>query len=667
MKKVSIILPTYNGESFIKESISSILNQTYPYWELIIVNDCSSDNTLNIANKYAQKDSRIKVISNEKNLKLPASLNVGFHHATGDYYTWTSDDNMYKPTAIEKMVKYLDENSDCDLVSFNFDFITEDNCFENQFTDLVPDRNTLQLTERCNIGACFMYRKEIAEKTGNYDETMFCAEDYDYWCRIALIGNINYKDENLYEYRNHSKSLTATKQKTIQEKTLEIRFKYAEPIMAKFNLSNTEKIKKFLGFYYKEGKNKKWLETAYRIDSKSARKYTILFKFKSLLKKFFYVKNYKNEKYIKFFFIKKTIPIRNAGLSENKKIFLNHNVRKQSVLIVEPNRYHSEILPAFIKYFQDLNYNVDLILRCENMKDLPFSDLSGVNIFQGEASHIKEMLKTKKIREYDFVFFSSSAFWEPGNKKQSYLQYLNFIPKAKKGILMVEHNIIPYLAEYNEEKYLKQKRLFSCSELCDVPMLSPSYYGNFKITQKSADNIVRFIVVGAVNQNLKDIKLLLDSAKLLIKNNIKNFEIIIDGKGLASVPYELQDNITNNGRVKFDKLYSDMEEADYILFLLDEKNPLHERYKQGTTTGSLNLSLGFKTLSIVNESFAKIYKLNDENAIIYNGDNLYNAMKYAIELPSEKYVEKQNNLKAMAEKVYQKSLKNLEEAIKLNA
>lgn len=112
-------------------------------------------------------DNRIKVISNEHNLKLPASLNVGFRNATGEYYTWTSDDNMYKPKAIQKMAEYLDENPNCDLVSFNFDFITEDCLFENQFTNLVLNRDMLQLTRQCNVGACFMYRKKLQLKQWN--------------------------------------------------------------------------------------------------------------------------------------------------------------------------------------------------------------------------------------------------------------------------------------------------------------------------------------------------------------------------------------------------------------------------------------------------------------------------------------------------------------------
>ena len=104
IKLISVVLPVYNGAAHMAASIDSIINQTYTNWELIIVNDCSIDETLAVATKYAKTDSRIKVVSNEVNLKLPMTLNRGFDEANGDYYTWTSDDNMYKPNAFQKLV-----------------------------------------------------------------------------------------------------------------------------------------------------------------------------------------------------------------------------------------------------------------------------------------------------------------------------------------------------------------------------------------------------------------------------------------------------------------------------------------------------------------------------------------------------------------------------------
>ena len=101
MSEISIVLPTYNGEQYISQSIDSILKQTFPDWELIIVNDCSTDHTLEIVKQYAEKDHRIKIVNNSINKKLPSSLNIGFQHSCGNFLTWTSDDNLYHENAFE--------------------------------------------------------------------------------------------------------------------------------------------------------------------------------------------------------------------------------------------------------------------------------------------------------------------------------------------------------------------------------------------------------------------------------------------------------------------------------------------------------------------------------------------------------------------------------------
>ena len=117
--KVSIILPTYNGKKYIRESIDSILKQSFTDWELIVVDDCSTDGTAEILKEYVSEDKRISVVHNEINQKLPRSLNIGFSRARGKYLTWTSDDNRYLPDALKVMVEYLDKNAEAMVVRSN--------------------------------------------------------------------------------------------------------------------------------------------------------------------------------------------------------------------------------------------------------------------------------------------------------------------------------------------------------------------------------------------------------------------------------------------------------------------------------------------------------------------------------------------------------------------
>ena len=244
MPKISVILPSYNGERYIAQSIQSVIDQTEQDWELIIVNDCSKDNTLKICEEFAKKDKRIKVISNQTNKKLPASLNVGFALAKGKYLTWTSDDNYYRPNALATLADYLDNHPKTDLISMGFDFVDENNNFLYTFESRFKYNRCQQaLILGCNVGAAFMYRKTIADKVGGYDTNTFCAEDYDYWCRIALAGKIDYKKDNIYVYRYQPNSLTSTKQTQIQKKTKYIQRKYSEDFFEKFVFTTSDKIK----------------------------------------------------------------------------------------------------------------------------------------------------------------------------------------------------------------------------------------------------------------------------------------------------------------------------------------------------------------------------------------------------------------------------------------
>ncbi|SDB68209.1 glycosyltransferase family A protein [Butyrivibrio sp. INlla16] len=214
-RKVSIVLPVYNGEKHVANSIESIMAQTYQNWELIVVNDCSTDSTLEICNGLANKDGRIKVISNPVNLKLPNTLNAGFDAASGDYYTWTSDDNMYRPNAIEVLVNTL--QSDSDLVMVYSDYTSIDGDGNIIAEGKLPDSQYIVMGNVC--GACFLYTAEVAKKVGRYDANLFLAEDYDYWMRIYRYGKVKHITDNLYLYRRHACSLSETKKASIQEQT----------------------------------------------------------------------------------------------------------------------------------------------------------------------------------------------------------------------------------------------------------------------------------------------------------------------------------------------------------------------------------------------------------------------------------------------------------------
>lgn len=215
MKKVSIVLPVYNGEKYVGKSIESVLSQTFENIELIIVNDCSTDNTGTVIRGYAQKDNRIRIIENETNQKLPKSLNIGFANATGDYFTWTSDDNQYRPDAIEKMLNALEDNPELSFVYADYTIVKLDGTLIREAKNDEPDCIRFYNV----VGACFLYTRELAELAGEYNAEMFLAEDYEFWIRCYMHGKFMHIKEDLYYYGMHEKNLTSTRQKEIGHQT----------------------------------------------------------------------------------------------------------------------------------------------------------------------------------------------------------------------------------------------------------------------------------------------------------------------------------------------------------------------------------------------------------------------------------------------------------------
>ena len=180
MDKISCIVPTYNQAQYIQQTIDSILNQTYQEFEIIIVNDGSTDDTLQKLEKY-KDNPKVRIIT-QNNTKLPGALNTGLKNCKGEYITWISSDSYYDPRAFEVMLKYLKENKEYGLISTHFKiFGAREEVIQSSI-----GKYTLEDMKRGNhVGCCFLFKKECVNKIGMHDESLLCVEDWDYWIRIS--------------------------------------------------------------------------------------------------------------------------------------------------------------------------------------------------------------------------------------------------------------------------------------------------------------------------------------------------------------------------------------------------------------------------------------------------------------------------------------------------
>ncbi len=256
---ISVVLPVYNCEKYLEESITSVLSQTYSNFELIIVDDGSTDTSGRIADAFAEKDNRIRVI-HQTNQKLPIALNTGFKEAKGEFLTWTSADNRMLPSCLEILSAELIRDRNADMVFGNMRLIDENGNILKGFgwyelpilsgNVILPDDTSHLNTHPNNtIGAAFMYRKGTISVIGEYDKDFYTLEDYDFFMRMNFSFNIKHikSKRPIYEYRMHKDSLTSHDK--------ELKITDSRPALMELDKKRRENYQKPL-FCYIDGDNK---------------------------------------------------------------------------------------------------------------------------------------------------------------------------------------------------------------------------------------------------------------------------------------------------------------------------------------------------------------------------------------------------------------------------
>lgn len=184
MPKLSIIIPCYNAEKTLEQTLISILNQTYQNWEAIIVNDGSTDNTEVIALNYIFKDQRIKYFS-KSNEGLGRTRNFGIEKAVGEYVLPLDADNLVEPDFAENAVKILRARKEVGVVHGNAEYFGERTGIWKMSTF-----NLEKIVVDNYIDACAIYRKELWTKVGGYDEDMPYQghEDWEFWIALGMVN-----------------------------------------------------------------------------------------------------------------------------------------------------------------------------------------------------------------------------------------------------------------------------------------------------------------------------------------------------------------------------------------------------------------------------------------------------------------------------------------------
>lgn len=199
---ISVIMSVYNEQEYISEAIESVLNQTYDNFEFIIIDDCSTDKTVDIIDKYAKSDSRVVLYQNKSNHGLTKNLNIALKKAKGKYIARMDGDDICLQERFEKQVDYLEKHEDITLVSCQTQTFGDENLIENVISDSEILRCTM-LIRPVLAHPGFMFRRSILDEGFEYDESFKQAQDYDFAARLTRKHKISIVTPVLLKYRAH--------------------------------------------------------------------------------------------------------------------------------------------------------------------------------------------------------------------------------------------------------------------------------------------------------------------------------------------------------------------------------------------------------------------------------------------------------------------------------
>ncbi len=245
---VSVLMPVYNAEAFLARTLDSLLCQTYKNFEIVAINDGSTDNSLDILQRYAHMDDRIVVI-NQDNKGLVYTLNKAAALAKGEYLARMDSDDLSLPRRFELQLEAFEKNKSAVLVAGCFDVINEDD--ETLYHESVPtEKEELKraLFARNPIAhGSVMLKKSVFEKVGGYSSECGPTEDYELWSRLIEFGDFVGVPATIFRWRINPDGITQSKSKIMAKHMEENIDKFLEkhPLI----ITGRSYLKK-RGFYY---------------------------------------------------------------------------------------------------------------------------------------------------------------------------------------------------------------------------------------------------------------------------------------------------------------------------------------------------------------------------------------------------------------------------------
>ena len=204
MPKVSVVVNCYNSEEYLEEALESIKQQTYEDYEVVFIDNCSTDNSAAIAKRFGEK---LKYYKTERTIPLGSGRNYALARCSGDYVAFLDCDDLWEKDKLAIQVKIMDEYPDCSITMsniymLNMDYGTKSVAIDKNVKPLL-DLNDFVIDYEFGMSSFMVRKKTIETMPYRFDERLSYAEEYDFFIRLACLGEIRYTPEVLSTYRVH--------------------------------------------------------------------------------------------------------------------------------------------------------------------------------------------------------------------------------------------------------------------------------------------------------------------------------------------------------------------------------------------------------------------------------------------------------------------------------
>lgn len=231
MARLTVLMPAYNVGKYIAEAIDSILQQTFTDFELLVIDDCSTDNTAEIVETYT--DKRIRYVKNEQNLGLAENLNKGISLANTEYIARMDGDDISVSTCLEKQIQYLDNHPDIGICGVGFQFFGTKTS-KVMYPEYFENIKVLMLFG-CAVILPMFRKKVFVENNLKYRTSAFPAEDYMIWAECLRVTKIHNLQEVLFFYRMHETQISTSRREAQIKKSQEVQLYMLDYLSAEFS------------------------------------------------------------------------------------------------------------------------------------------------------------------------------------------------------------------------------------------------------------------------------------------------------------------------------------------------------------------------------------------------------------------------------------------------